>query len=310
MRSLVLGGGGFIGSNLCRSLVAAGDRVRVFENRPFDASRGLPADGIEWCEGDFTNREQVTAALRGCEVVYHLVSTTLPKTSNEDPAYDLQSNAVGTLGLLEAAVKSGVRKVVFVSSGGTVYGVPQKIPIAETHTTEPICSYGIGKLTIEKYLHLYHVLHGLDYCILRLSNPFGEWQATTGGQGAIAAFLHKALKKQTIEIWGDGSVIRDYLYIPDAVSALAKARSYSGEVRVFNIGSGAGRSLNEVIASIESVVGYPVGRKYFATRAFDVPANVLDVKRADELLAWRPQFSFEEGLRRTCEWMASSAFSK
>jgi UDP-glucose 4-epimerase len=303
MRSLVLGGGGFIGSNLCRALVTAGERVRVFESRPFDPSRGLPADAVEWRQGDFTDREQVADALTGCDVVYHLVSTTLPKTSNDDPAYDLQSNAVSTLNLLEAAGKKGVRKIIFVSSGGTVYGIPQQIPIPENHPTEPICSYGIGKLAIEKYLHLYNVLRGLDYCILRLSNPFGEWQGPTGGQGAIAAFLHKGLKRETIEIWGDGSVVRDYLYIADAVSALVKAKDYSGQVRVFNIGSGVGRSVNEVIATIESVVGHPVSRKYLPTRAFDVPRNVLDIKRAAELLGWRPTHSFEEGLRRTWEWM-------
>jgi UDP-glucose 4-epimerase len=302
MKCLVLGGGGFIGSNLCHALLAIGDSVRVFENKA-DPSNGTLGQRLEWCQGDFNDREQVAQALRGCDVVYHLVSTTLPKTSNEDPIYDVQSNVVSTLQMLEEATKEGVRKMIFVSSGGTVYGIPQQTPIPETHPTNPICSYGIGKLTIEKYLHLFHALHGLDYCILRLSNPFGEHQRATGSQGAIAVFLHKALRGETIEIWGDGSVVRDYLYISNAVDALIKARTYSGQCRIFNIGSGAGHSLNDVISRIEELAGSTVRRKYLPVRAFDVPINVLDISRAAEVLEWRPAFSFEEGLRRTWKWL-------
>jgi len=306
MKCLVLGGGGFIGSNLCHALLALGDTVRVFENKA-DTSNGIFGDRLEWHQGDFNDRAQVANALRGCNVVYHLVSTTLPKNSNDDPIYDVRSNVVGTLQMLDEATREGVSKVIFISSGGTVYGVPQEIPIPETHPTDPICSYGIGKLAIEKYLQLFHALHGLDYCILRLSNPFGEHQPVTGAQGAVAVFLHKALRGEMIEIWGDGGVVRDYLHISNAVDALIKTRTYAGQQRIFNIGSGVGLSLNDVISSIESLTGSTVRRKYLPTRAFDVPINVLDISRAAEVLEWRPALSFEDGLRRTWNWLQEGA---
>src|SRR5262249_42060795 len=142
--------------------------------------------------------------LEGCQTCFHLVSTTLPKSSNADPVFDVESNVLATIRLLTQAIQTGLKKVVFVSSGGTVYGVPKQIPILETHATDPMCSYGITKLSIEKYLHLFHVLHGLDYTVLRLSNPFGEGQRVHASQGAVAVFLGKVLRGETVEIWGDG----------------------------------------------------------------------------------------------------------
>src|SRR4029434_4711286 len=186
------------------------------------------------------NEEDVTQAVAGCEVVFHMISTTIPKSSNDNPAYDVESNLVGTLRMLEAARKAGVRKVVFASSGGTVYGIPKVVPINESHPTDPICSYGISKLAVEKYLHLYHALHGLDYCILRIGNPYGEGQRPTAAQGAVGVFLYKALHGGVIEIWGDGTVTRDYIYIGDVIQAFLKAMTYSGEHRLFNIGAGEG----------------------------------------------------------------------
>ena len=137
-----------------------------------------------------------------------------------------------------------IRKFIFVSSGGTVYGIPQEVPIKESHPTEPICSYGISKLAIEKYMNLFHLLHGMEYCVLRLANPFGERQRVAAAQGAVTVFLDKALRNEEIEIWGDGSVVRDYFYVSDAVSAMTKALAYEGSSGVFNIGSGVGQSLN------------------------------------------------------------------
>jgi UDP-glucose 4-epimerase len=248
----------------------------------------------------------VENAVSGCDIVYHLVSTTLPRSSNENPVYDVETNVIGTLHLLEAIRKHKAKKVIFVSSGGTVYGIPEGTPIKESHPTEPICSYGIGKLAIEKYLSLYHLLHGVEYCVLRLANPFGERQRVSAAQGAIAVFLHKALRNEVIEIWGDGSVTRDYFHVSDAVSALIRVLSYEGNARVFNIGSGVGRSLNEVLAAIDSLLGTPVRRVYLPSRAFDVPVNVLDVSRAADLLGWKPQMTFIEGLSRTAQWLSQN----
>lgn len=307
MKCLVLGGGGFMGSHLSEALLAAGHAVRIFD-RP-NLSRFKPLqdhDGIEWFEGDFINRDDVGQAVTGCDIVYHLIGTTLPRSSNDNPIYDVETNVIGTLHLLEAAQRNKVKKVVFVSSGGTVYGVPQNIPITESHPTEPICSYGIAKLAIEKYLNLFRLLHGVDYCVLRLANPFGERQRVSAAQGAVTVFLHKALRNETIEIWGDGSVVRDYFHVSDAVSALLKAGAYEGETRVFNIGSGVGRSLNEILDAIDALLGKPVKRVYLSARAFDVPVSVLDISQATRLLRWTPQVPFSEGLSRTAEWLRSA----
>lgn len=147
------------------------------------------------------------------------------------------------------------------------------------------------------------MLHGIEYCVLRLANPFGERQRVSAAQGAIAVFLYKALRNEAIEIWGDGSVTRDYFHVSDAVSALIKALSYEGDNRVFNIGSGVGRSLNEILGAIDSLIGTPVKRVYLPSRAFDAPVNVLDISKAADLLNWKPRMPFIEGLSKTAQWL-------
>jgi UDP-glucose 4-epimerase len=298
--ALVLGGAGFIGSHLVDALLHEGCRVRVFDRMPrpsrLDAS-------VEFCEAEFTHGAELTAALDGCQTVFHLLATTDPKTSNDDPVHDLESNLTTTVRLLELARRSRVKKIVFASSGGTVYGVPETVPIAEHHETRPICSYGIHKLAIEQYLHLYHRLHGFDYSVLRISNAFGERQRPNASQGAVTVFLDKALRGQEIDVWGDGSVVRDYVYVRDVVSAFCEAARHTGMTKTFNIGSGRGTSVNELLSSIEALLGAPVSRRYLPTRPFDVPINVLDTSLAAEHLGWRPQHTFERGLSRTLEWL-------
>jgi len=304
MKCLILGGAGFIGSHLAEELLAAGHQVKIFDRPNLLRPENLHTDPrIEWFEGDYLNQDDVAYAMPGVEILFHLISATLPKSSNENPLYDVESNIMGTLRVLDVAKKNHVKRVIFASSGGTVYGIPKTVPIAETHATEPLVSYGISKLAIEKYLHLYHTLHGMDYCVLRIANPFGERQRVSTAQGAVAVFLHHALHNQTIHIWGDGSVTRDYIYIKDVVHAFIKALSYTGEQRVFNIGSGHGLSLNDILAAIESLLGKPVQRSYEPSRSFDVPVNVLDITCARTQLGWQPAGDFQHGLINTLLWM-------
>jgi UDP-glucose 4-epimerase len=209
--------------------------------------------------------------------------------------------------MLEVAASEGIRKVIFASSGGTIYGIPLETPIRETHPTDPICSYGIGKLAIEKYLHLYHVQHGLDYCILRMANPYGEGQRPMSSQGAVAVFLDRALHNKALEIWGDGSVIRDYIYIGDVAEAFMKAMMYSGEHRIFNIGCGQGWSLLDLISNIETVIRRPIARIHVSGRTCDVPANVLDISRANKSLNWQPRTSLQDGVAQTWRWVLQRA---
>lgn len=304
MKCLILGGGGFLGSHLSEALLAEGHAVRIFDRPNLLRFRSFQSnENVEWFEGDFIDREHVAHAVSGCDVIFHLVSTTLPRSSNENPAYDVETNVIGTLQLLDAAQKNKIRKFIFVSSGGTIYGIPHEVPIKESHPTEPICSYGISKLAIEKYIHLFHLLHGMEYCVLRLANPFGERQRIAAAQGAVVVFLDKALRNEEIEIWGDGSVVRDYFHVSDAVAALMKAIAYEGSQRIFNIGSGIGYSLNDIIEAIETLLGVAVRRSYLPARAFDVPVSVLDISKAAEFLNWKPQVSFSEGLSRTAQWL-------
>lgn len=304
-RCLVLGGRGFIGSHLVDALLARGHFVRCFD-RPHVAPLGdahMSSPNFELYEGDLVSEADVTEALVGCDVCFHLVSTTLPKSSNADPVFDVESNVLGTVRLLTHAVKSGLEKVIFVSSGGTVYGVPIQLPIPETHPTDPVCSYGISKLAIEKYLGLFKQLHGLDYTVLRLANPYGERQRTHASQGAVAVFLGKVLRGEPVEIWGDGSVVRDYIHIADVVDALLAALEPTGDEHVFNIGAGRGHSLNELLDAIDKVTGRAADRRYLPGRVFDVPVSVLAIERAQRSLAWSPKISFDHGLERFAEWL-------
>jgi UDP-glucose 4-epimerase len=293
----VFGGNGFLGSDLCTVLLAQGYDVRVFE-RPLPKGAIAPK-GVEWYEGDFTNEHDVEEAIQGCDVVFHLISTTLPKSSNENPIFDVQSNVSGTIRMLELAVKYNVKKVIFTSSGGTVYGIPQQQIIDETHPTDPICSYGITKLTIEKYLHLFHAMYGLDYVVMRISNPYGKGFRANATQGAVGVFIDRALSHKTIEIWGDGKVVRDYIHISDVSQALLAAIDYNGEERVMNISSGYGASLNDILDHIEVVLQRSVKRVYQQGRAIDVPVNVLSNERAKKSLQWNVRVSLHDGIRQT-----------
>jgi len=297
---VVLGGGGFIGTNLCRQLAASGYRVRAFGRR-----RLFPDDlpGVEWCQGDFTDAGAVAAAIQSSDIIFHLIHATMPQAANLDIAADVQNNVVPSIALLELCRELAVKRVVFVSSGGTVYGCPQQIPTPETATTQPICAYGISKLTIEKYLALYQHLYSLDYRVLRITNAFGPFQIALKNQGVVAALIARALNGEPIEIWGDGSVVRDFVFVDDVADALGKAAlGDHGGQRIFNIGSGRGHSLREVIAAIETLLGRRLKIEWKPRRSIDVPVSVVAIDRARECLDWVPKTSFEAGLQKTIEW--------
>lgn len=289
-------------------LLKEGHSVRIYDRSP-NKFRTVFRDE-EYVEGDLGNHGLIREAVGGVEVVYHFVSTTLPKTSNDDPIYDVRSNLVDTIQLLETCVESGVRKVIFASSGGTVYGPPESVPISEDHPTNPITSYGIVKLAVEKYLRLFHHLYGLDYAALRISNPYGAYQDPVGQQGAISVFLHRIYTGQPITIWGEGNVVRDYLYVSDLADALeAVARIDSGG-QVLNIGSGRGASLNELLQLMIEVVGEEPVVEYLPARPLDVPISVLDISRAREELGWRPKTELAEGISRTWDWIRTLSESR
>lgn len=299
MKYLVLGGAGFQGRHLVERLVSNGGSVRIFDKNDSCPEFGdVSSKHVEYVSGNFSSADTVEQLVKGVDVIFHLICTTLPKTSNDDPVNDVMSNIVPTIQLLESARKEGVRKIIYFSSGGTVYGVPKTIPTPEDYPTLPICSYGIHKVAVENYLHLYYTLYGLDYAVMRISNPYGTYQGTGRGQGAVPVFLNKLMLDEPIDIWGDGSVVRDYIQVDDVVEAALKLVEYQGSQKIFNIGSGKGLSLNTLIAEMASLVGREARVNYLPARALDVPASVLDISRAFREFAWQPRVCFREGINQ------------
>jgi len=295
---VVLGGSGFLGQRLCRSLVDVGFRVRSVSRS--GCPKGQPEpwwSDVEWIAAPI-GTEPSTRALRHADFVFHLASATLPSTSNANILYDLESNVVATVRILEAAASMRIQRMVFVSSGGTVYGIARQNPIPESHPTHPICSYGIHKLTIEKYLQLFRSMNNFDSIILRVSNMYGEGQDCDRPLGAVAHFTNRAVNGIPIEIWGDGKTTRDYIHVDDVVNAISSAVSYTGAERLFNIGSGRGVSLNQLVEMLRRRLSEPATVNYQPGRSFDVLENVLDISRARRELLWAPRIALEFGLER------------
>lgn len=299
MKVLVIGGNGFIGATLVRALRERGDTVAVLDRFP----PRLDTDwtGVDYHLGDFHDPSLLRKVLPGMDTVYHLASSTIPSTADADPVSDIQGNLVGTLALLATMRELGLRRICYFSSGGTVYGNPDLIPVPESHALQPISSYGIVKVAIEQYLSMFQRQGWLDPVIIRPSNPYGPGQASGGVQGAIAVFLGRALAGTGVQIWGDGETVRDYIYIDDLIELTVRA-AQSRHCAVFNAGSGSGVSLNVLCDSIRQVTGRELPVEYRPGRAFDVRAIVLDVARARHELGWSPRIEIHEGIRRT--WQA------
>lgn len=304
---LILGGLGFIGKNLLEEF--SGDRrysLIVFD-RPAALKNAVRRKGIKYYGGDFDSQTALEKIFRENKVdtVLHLISTTVPAASDGfDMVYDIESNLVPTVRLLCLMRKYGARKIIFASSGGTVYGPAtargRRGGIPEGAATNPICSHGTVKLAIEKYIQLSSYLHGLEYLVLRISNPYGEYHASLV-QGLINVALRNAHEGQPITVWGDGKVVRDYIYIADCVKAVKKLIDIGASGEIINVGSGKGYSVNEVLRLVRDLAGdLKVERK--PGRKFDVPRVVLDIRRLKSLTGFRPT-DIKTGMKSTYEWL-------
>lgn len=304
MRCTVIGANGFIGTNLCLALASYGALVKACGRST--SARVELGDKVNWVKIDITNEKSLYKVVEDTDFVVHLVSTLLPSPSNLEQIRDIEENLISTLRLLDCCKNSGVKKVIFASSGGTVYGPQQLMPINEKVLPNPICSYGIVKAAVENYLNLYRRLNALDFVALRISNPFGAYQMPHD-QGLVAALIGKVLTSAPIDIWGDGTVIRDYIYIDDLVSAiiLAMALQDPKAPRIYNVGSGVGRSVNEVLSSVEAIHGALPEVRYSPQRDVDVPVNMLDITLAREYLGWYPRVEWNIALKETYGWLNS-----
>lgn len=305
---LILGGMGFIGKNLVEEFSSdPGFSISVFDSPAAEESRDAANGKFDFYGGDFNNEADLEAVFKQkkIDLVVHLISTTIPAGSTgSEIVYDIESNLVPTVKLLGLMRKYGASKIVFASSGGTVYGPnPKGHPggsIPESNETNPICSHGTVKLAIEKYICLSAYLHGLEYLILRISNPYGEHHVSRR-QGLINVVLRKVLDNQPVTIWGDGEIVRDYIYVKDCVKIIKTLIEKGVAGETINVGSGIGYSVNQVLGMVKEIAGEFKIEKQSARR-FDVPRSVLDISKLRSFMEFTPT-DIRTGIRNTFEWL-------
>lgn len=306
MNIILLGAAGFIGTNLTLALAKSPENQITVVSRRRASFADVDAMGlgnVRFVECDLVAEPDYSHLLESQDVVYHLLSTTVPTTSNLQISQELNANVVHSAKLFEACAHCGVKKVIFFSSGGTVYGKANTCPLSEDTPTNPITSYGIQKLTIEKLLYLYHHMYGFDYRIIRLANPYGPYQRPNGVLGAVTTFTYKALAHEPITVYGDGSVVRDFIYIDDAVRGILAIADGNVTERVFNLGSGRGTSIREVLDTIRRVLDLEPEIIWKDARTVDVPVNYLDITRFERSFGALNPISLDAGILKTADFL-------
>ena len=297
----VFGANGFMGRHLVQRLTTLGLKTISF-GREFPADfYDAVGEGVETRRIDITDELETHVYLQGVTHVVQLINTSNPAMGNKHLFSDLMSNVIPHVSFIQSCVMADVRHFIFISSGGTVYGLPQQKPIPETHPTEPLNSYGLGKLTVEHYLKMLSRGTDLGFSTLRVSNPFGPGQTSKKGQGLIPEVLKQSAAHAAVNILGNGQSERDYIYIEDVIDAIVTCLDHEPLNDVVNIGSGSGRTVLEVIAAIEQVLQREIDRHFIDPRTTDTPCNVLDISKAKALLKWEPRTEFQEAIRLTVD---------
>ena len=302
MRILVTGGAGFIGSTVADRFVGLGHEVAVFDNLS-SGFREFVNPRAKFYEGDLAAAIAVDAAIADFrpEIVDHHAAQIDVRKSVTDPVFDARVNVLGSIGLMQACQAHGVRKIVYASTGGALYGEGRQLPATEDHPINPEAPYGASKHTVEHYLYIWKLLHGLDYTVLRYPNVYGPRQNPHGEAGVNAIFIGLMLAGKRPRIYGDGTAVRDYLYVDDVVEGNVIALG-KGSGEMFNLGTGIGTSVNDIVRELKAITGFAEDAIYEPARAGEVQRIYLDASRAKRVLGWQPQVTFTEGLRRTVEW--------
>lgn len=305
IRTLVVGGAGFIGLHLVRLLCSDRRRQVVVAGRCKTAPEGLP-EAAKYCCADINNDAALLPLLDEADEVIDLAYATVPKTSFDDPVHDLMVNLPANVNLLQKASARNLRRFLLISSGGTVYGKPQYLPIDERHLTDPISPYGISKLASEKYALMFHQLYDLPVVIVRPSNPYGPQQFGNLAQGFIGNALYSIVQNKSVLLFGERGTVRDYIYIDDLCKGILAALDHGVSGEIYNIGTGIGYDNREVLDLLSDIVrsdGYSIDVEIRPARAFDVSANVLSSAALTYVSGWRSHKTLELGMRATWEWV-------
>ncbi|WP_419737141.1 NAD-dependent epimerase/dehydratase family protein [Pseudomonas sp. COR18] len=304
--TLVIGGGGYIGAYLVPQLLATGRRVTVLGRRA-QPRFALAQDATYVC-GDFGQQTLICDLLDTHQEVIHLAYATVPNTSFENPLADLLQNLPPTVQLFTEAARRSI-KLVLISSGGTVYGEAQSVPIGEEHPANPISPYGVTKLTLENYAYLYAKTHGLQFVCVRPANAYGVGQRPFIGQGFISTAIASAIKGLPIKVFGETGSIRDYLYISDVASGIVSALELGKASECYNLGSSIGSTNMDIVNHIRPLmqqINCEVDVEHQAERVFDVKKNVLDSSKLTQDTGWQAKTSLIDGLVATRDWLWSS----
>lgn len=301
MKVLVTGGAGFIGSHLVDALIQRGYQVVVVDNLSTGHLENInPAATfyqVNICSselGEIFEKEKP-------ELVNHHAAQTVVWKSMEDPAFDAEQNILGSLNLVLQCIRFGVKKIVYASSGGAIYGEPKYRPVDESHPVDPVSCYGISKHTVEHYLQLSYLEYSLNYVALRYSNVYGPRQSPKGEAGVVAIFTSQMLQKERPTIFGKGDKTRDYVYISDVVTANLLAMG-KGENGIYNVGTGVETSDQEIFNLLTELTGYQGNPHYAPVRKGEICRICLDYSKARKAIGWQPQFSLREGLMETVNY--------
>ena len=307
MRCCLIGGNGFIGSQLALLLAASGRELTVV-GRSAAPVRKLPK-GAKYVCGDYGDQLLLRKLILQTDEVVDLAYATVPQTSFVDPVFDIQGNLPPSVSMLRIASEFGLRRVVLISSGGTVYGVARSLPVNEEHPTNPISPYGITKLTIEKYGLMFHRLRGLPVIIVRPGNAFGPGQVPETGQGFVATAIARVLGNREVTIYGKEGTIRDYVHVTDLARGITLALEHGQPGCCYNIGTGVGKSNLDLLKTIEPLAasyGRRIELRIEEQRGFDVPANILDSARLTEISGWKPLVPFEVGIEESWNFLGNA----